>query len=715
MKIQQAPLPLPHMQRPGRRTRSTAAALLHAGILAILLLTNSPAKAAEMVLFDFKPPFDASKVPVTDATATLSRVGRTQALRVETGHHETWPGISLKPQQGTWDLTAFDRVTLSLSNIGPDKLTAHCRVDNTGADGTKHCLTESIALNPGTAGTLQVRLIRAASDKLGGKLFGLRGYPVAVGGDGTVDPRLITQLLVFVSKPATNHSFEITRVRAEGTYVAPTASTADASPFFPFIDTFGQYKHRDWPGKTHSLKELQDRRQLEEKELARRPGPLDWDKYGGWLKGPQLEATGFFRTTKQDGRWWLVDPDGRLFFSQGIDCVRMRDSTPIDGRNSWFEDFPGSDPAFNSFLGTGYALHGHYSGNTVPCFSFAGANLQRKYGTGGTTYPELIQKRLRSWGINTIGMWSDHQTRLLRRTPYVDAASSHGTRMIDGSEGYWGKFPDVFDPTFARAVRESVKGSSSANDPWCIGYFSDNEMSWGNETSLALAALRSPSDQPLKQAFLADLKAKYGEISGLNAAWGLHHDSWESLQNSTNAPGGDAAQPDLKAFYTRVAEQYFRTVRDAIKEVAPHQLYLGCRFAWANQRAAAAAARFCDVVSYNLYQRSVAGFKFDGGADVPTIIGEFHFGALDRGMFHTGLVPVADQKARADAYLEYVLGARSNRSIVGCHWFQYQDEPTTGRVYDEENYQIGFVDIADTPYSELIEASRKAAGMIYKP
>ncbi len=715
MKIQQAPLPLPHMQRPGRRTRSTAAALLHAGILAILLLTNSPAKAAEMVLFDFKPPFDASKVPVTDATATLSRVGRTQALRVETGHHETWPGISLKPQQGTWDLTAFDRVTLSLSNIGPDKLTAHCRVDNTGADGTKHCLTESITLNPGTAGTLQVRLIRAASDKLGGKLFGLRGYPVAVGGDGTVDPRLITQLLVFVSKPATNHSFEITRVRAEGTYVAPTASTADASPFFPFIDTFGQYKHRDWPGKTHSLKELQDRRQLEEKELARRPGPLDWDKYGGWLKGPQLEATGFFRTTKQDGRWWLVDPDGRLFFSQGIDCVRMRDSTPIDGRHSWFEDFPGSDPAFSSFLGTGYALHGHYSGKTVPCFSFAGANLQRKYGTGGTTYPELIQKRLRSWGINTIGMWSDHETRLLRRTPYVDAASSHGTRMIDGSEGYWGKFPDVFDPTFARAVRESVKGSASANDPWCIGYFSDNEMSWGNETSLALAALRSPSDQPLKQAFLADLKAKYGEISGLNAAWGLHHDSWESLQNSTNAPGGDAAQPDLKAFYTRVAEQYFRTVRDAIKEVTPHQLYLGCRFAWANQRAAAAAARFCDVVSYNLYQRSVAGFKFDGGADVPIIIGEFHFGALDRGMFHTGLVPVADQKARADAYLEYVLGARSNRSIVGCHWFQYQDEPTTGRVYDEENYQIGFVDIADTPYSELIEASRKAAGMIYKP
>ena len=49
------------------------------------------------------------------------------------------------------------------------------------------------------------------------------------------------------------------------------------------------------------------------------------------------------------------------------------------------------------------------------------------------------------------------------------------------------------------------------------------------------------------------------------------------------------------------------------------------------------------------YQRSVADFQFNGGADVPLIIGEFHFGALDRGMFHTGLVPTANQEARAQA------------------------------------------------------------------
>jgi hypothetical protein len=175
------------------------------------------------------------------------------------------------------------------------------------------------------------------------------------------------------------------------------------------------------------------------------------------------------------------------------------------------------------------------------------------------------------------------------------------------------------------------------------------------------------------------------------------------------------AGPDLTAFYRLAAETYFRGVKNAIKSVAPNQLYLGCRFAWVNQAAATAAARYCDVVSYNLYQRSVAGFQFNGGADVPLIIGEFHFGALDRGMFHTGLVPVESQAARAEAYRNYVLGALKHPQFVGCHWFQYQDEPTTGRVYDEENYQIGFVDIADTPYSETIEASRNVGGQLYGP
>jgi beta-galactosidase GanA len=238
-------------------------------------------------------------------------------------------------------------------------------------------------------------------------------------------------------------------------------------------------------------------------------------------------------------------------------------------------------------------------------------------------------------------------------------------------------------------------------------------MSWGDDVSLALGALQSPPEQAAKQIFIADLKAKYADIEKLNQAWGTHYASWDALLQSRQAPDKSKANSDLVAFYTRTAEQYFRTVREVIKAVAPNQLYLGCRFAWVNARAAAAAAKYCDVVSYNLYRRTIADFQFNGGADVPLIIGEFHFGALDRGMFHTGLVPVATQQARAEAYKEYVRGALRHPQFVGCHWFQYCDEPTIGRTYDEENYQIGFVDVADTPYAETIAASREVGKELY--
>ena len=673
-------------------------------------------QAADQVLFDFASGFDPARAKTTDATVSVEQTARGTVLRVTTGHREPWPGVTLSTPKQPWNLGAHGEVIVRARNAGTNRATLFCRVDNPGADGTSHCVTGNLAMDPGQAGSLRVTLPRTVSDRLGGQLFGMRGYPVTNAGPGTLDASNVTQVLLFVSKPARDHAFEITDIRATGTPATPTAWATDATPFFPFVDSFGQYRHKDWPGKVHSLAELKQRATDEAAELAARPGPTNWDKYGGWASGPQLRATGFFRTEKRDGRWWLVDPDGRMFFSHGVDCVRMLDATPMDERAAWFEADQ-SEPELARFWGTGYALKGYYQGRRPRTFSFAGANLARKYGPGWqTNVPAVIHQRLRSWGLNTIANWSDETTRLLRRTAYTDAIGSDGAKRIAGSEGYWGQFPDVFDESFTRGLQRSMAGKAgrSANDPWCLGYFSDNEMAWGDEWSLGLAALKSPPDQAAKQAFLADLQAKYDRIEKLNAAWGTAHASWDALRQSREAPERAKAAADLTAFYTRAAEQYFRSVREAIRAVAPNQLYLGCRFAWVNDLAAAAAAKHCDVVSYNLYQRSVADFRFPGGADVPLIIGEFHFGASDRGMFHTGLVPVSTQEQRAESYKEYVLGARRHPQFVGTHWFQYQDEPLTGRVYDEENYQIGLVDVADTPYAETIAAVREVGYGLYQ-
>ncbi len=134
----------------------------------------------------------------------------------------------------------------------------------------------------------------------------------------------------------------------------------------------------------------------------------------------------------------------------------MQELTPIEQRAEWFKDFP-NDPEFKPFFRTGYALKGHYAGKSPQCFSFAHANLLRKYGPEWKAQAsETAHKRLRNWGLNTIAMWSDDGIRLMRKTPYVDAIGSRGTKMIEGSEGYWSKFPDVFDPSHKKGLEQGM-------------------------------------------------------------------------------------------------------------------------------------------------------------------------------------------------------------------------------------------------------------------
>jgi agarase len=52
--------------------------------------------------------------------------------------------------------------------------------------------------------------------------------------------------------------------------------------------------------------------------------------------------------------------------------------------------------------------------------------------------------------------------------------------------------------------------------------------------------------------------------------------------------------------------------------------------------------------------------------------------------------------------------------MVGAHWFQYVDEPITGRAFDGENANIGFVDVTDTPYPELIKAVKEVTSTMYQ-
>jgi len=670
------------------------------------------AEPAARVLLDFE---DAAVLKLAsvndDARFSLADVAGGKALRIETGHAATWPGITIKAPKGKWDLSTRRVVKMDVHNIGKTQATVCLRVDNPGADGQKDCVTGSINLTPGQRGTLTVamgsspfRLVPPV------EIVGMRGTP---GAASTLDPANVTQVLVFVPRPEHDQAFAVDNLRAEG-----RMETRSSKGFFPFIDEFGQYIHADWPGKLHSVEDYPKLIAAENADLAARPGPTGWDQWGGWADGPKRKATGYFHPAKHEGKWWLVDPDGRLFWSHGPDCVGPHHATtPISDRKQYFRGLPAKGSPFARFYGTGsWAPHGYYAGKgRYESYSFSTANRLRKWGQGWSEKDAaLCHRRLRSWGMNTVANWSDARIYLQRKTPYV--VSIHfGGPVIEGSTGYWGKFPDVFHDGWRAALRKRMAGEKgkSAGDPWCIGYFVGNELAWGNEDSLGVAALASPPDQPAKKAFLADLKARYGAIDKLNAAWGTGHASWDALRDGRNAPKVDKARADLRAFYTKAAEAYFRVCREEVKRAAPDNLYLGCRFAWRNERAVRAAAKFCDVVSFNFYAYNVPDRPLPDGVDKPVIVGEFHFGALDRGMFHTGLRATKDQDDRAAKYREYVRGALTNPCYVGTHWFQYGDQATTGRG-DGENYQIGLVNVADIPYPETIQAVRDVGYTLYE-
>ncbi len=664
-------------------------------------------QAQSLTLFSFDKGFDTSKVITGDAKVNLSQDGM---LRIETGTKQNWPGITLKAPEGKWDLSKYEFIKIDIKNMDDKPVTVSCRVDNPGADGRNNCVTENININPNSIETLTVRLCPTTYQLTEPvELIGMRRAPAQ---QGKLDGSNITQLLVFVSRPKAGHTFEIDNICAGG-----RVKMMDTKTFFPFIDEFGQFIHKDWPGKTHSQEELIAHGKTEEKDIAANPGPADRNKYGGWTAGPKLKTTSFFRVQKYKGKWWLVDPQGRLFWSHGIDCVRSTNATPISDREHYYRNLPKADSLFSTFYSRGsWAPHGYYKDHSpYRTYDFSRANFLRKYGPDWQQkFADITHRRLKSWGINTIANWSDPKIYLMRKTPYV-ATISYSARNIEGSQGYWGKFYDVFDPSFRQSLRRRLEREkdTSAGDPWCLGYFVHNELSWGDETSLAVAALISPPDQPAKKVFVEDLKSKYKSIDKLNNAWGTNHKTWNALLQSTEAQDKKKAHNDLIAFYTKTAETYFKTIREEVKKIAPNQLYMGCRFAWVNDLAARAAIKYCDIVSYNRYRYSVENHRLPDDIDMPIIIGEFHFGALDRGMFHTGLRKTANQQDRADKYKSYEQGALRNPYIVGTHWFQYKDQATTGRG-DGENYQIGFIDICDKPYPETIKACREVGHIMYE-
>lgn len=508
----------------------------------------------------------------------------------------------------------------------------------------------------------------------------------------------------------------------EGEKFLPDAMNMSKDEFYPFIDKYGQFKHTEWPGKVKSDADLEKARIAEEKDLAANPGPKNFTKYGGWADGPKFEATGHFRVQKIDGKWWMIDPEGYLFWSHGI--VRVSHSnavTPLEGENLknrsfYFEDLPDKDSDFYQFYYThDQLLKPYYTARGIDStYDFSSANLYRKYGEDYLAdFNDICHRRLRSWGLNTIANSSDKEICLMDRTPYMDRFEVVSV-SFPGTGGWW-PVMDPYDPSFIVSLEKQLKDRKrELEDPWCLGFFVDNEIAWGHPTNIAEIVMKCPADQAAKKHFLSVLKGKYVTINALNEAWGTKFDSWNALaQNRKAVKTNDRNRADYLEFNRGVIHKYYSNIRGAFDRLAPGVLYMGCRFAGYTPDLVSIGAEYCDVISYNIYDFTLDKVQLPEGVDKPIMIGEFHFGAQDRGMFHCSQVEVESQKNRGDAYVRYVESGLRHPNIIGVHWHQYSDQATSAR-FCGENFQVGFTDVCDTPYPETIDAARNIGYRMYE-
>ncbi|WP_219918799.1 beta-galactosidase [Rhodanobacter sp. PCA2] len=693
-------------------------------LFAAVVSFAAPAMAAEVA--DLAAPAAAVRIDLQHATSApaieTAQDGVTQ--RRYTFQPAPNPQIAVMPAQGNWNWQGQGELHLRVQNAMPWAVTLVVDID--GADAKSH-LHAVVGLPAGPAQTLVVPL-HATSPLAFGMQVGPpmpieeqgRRVLVATTVEGVLDLAAVRAVRLSMPSPQAPQSILL------GRFDVVAGEAALRGAYTGIVDRYGQYTREDWPEKIADDPAL--RAAVKRAPSAASIG--DEDRYGGRLD-VHLQKTGWFHTQKSGGRWWLVTPDGHGFFSLGVNTVKADDTrTYVQDREFMFRDVPPDSGAWAAFHGTGDNRNAQQGAGAGRCcnhgrwFDFYAANLYRVDGTGWlAAWRTRTLARLQAWGFNTIANWSDPVLGAMHKLPYTRELDIRGD-FGNVATGYdwWGRMPDPFDPRFARAMDTAAAKAAQGvrDDPWLLGYFAGNELSWSaygpnGRWALAVGTLRGEAHSAAKQAFIAELKKKYGTPDKLASAWGIALPSWDALDvTDFPAPEPNEAHPaitdDYSAWLSRYAEQFFRTVADAIHRHDPHHLYLGSRFAVSTPEAIAVCAKYCGVVSFNIYA-DLPQHGFDAAAmrklDKPAIISEFHFGSDDRGPFGKGVVSVEHEAQRGEAYARFLQAAAADPDIVGTHWFEYVDEPVTGRLLDGENGHFSLVGITDIPFAGFVESVRK--------
>lgn len=478
------------------------------------------------------------------------------------------------------------------------------------------------------------------------------------------------------------------------------------------VDRFGQATLKAFPGKIKSEAELKADVAGEKAYWASyKPQPVDkWGGMPGSKEKYNLEATGFFRVEKKNNRWLLVNPDGNVTFHLGLCGFTYNlsdESTSIKDRRDIFEWIPPLDGEFsNAFDPANKNL-----------FSFYAANVIRKYGQETTKEQQIgrLIDRVRAVGFNAAGAFYSMKSAYTEKNfPRTD-----GVNLKPYLPGMH-EVGDPFDDAVCRKLDAdwAEKLTAQANDPLIIGYFFANEQQF---TDIPRAVPQLSGKYAAKRKLVEMLQKKYPTIAEFNTAWNLQVLDFAALADKGLPVATPAAFTDMQAYTELFLETYFRLITETFRKYDKNHLMIGNRMTPAtvnNETVCRIAGKYMDVISVNYYawgiDRTFLERVYKGTGGKPLLFSEFFYSSGPESNVDSYNLDMPTQKARGEAYRNYVEQAASLGFVVGVQWYNLIDRSVCGLWWgSSERVNNGLFNVCDRPYDAMLREMAKAHDVLY--
>ena len=402
------------------------------------------------------------------------------------------------------------------------------------------------------------------------------------------------------------------------------------------------------------------------------------DQYGG-VKAGAYEATGFFRLEEEDGRHFFVTPEGNPYFMLGMNTVT---------------------PWFWNYLNNGF---------------------ENVYGGDSLLWGKVALERVKKWGFNCLTYkTSELLIRQMEAGKVPIMPYAPVLKFIENNALERDDFPDPWTYSFMDHM-DSVAYNLEAlqHSPWLVGYFITNEMDcevkigWRNRWLRTLLQL---NEAPSANVFRGILRSQYNNIFEFNEKYNTGYSYWGAVEpwvvGKAFRDGMEEAEKDMQLFNAALARQFYKLAHESISRYDPNHLILGSRFATdAEKHVLIGTKNFTDVVSLNRYfQIGTFDYLFEGlnkmhrHTGLPVLHSEFAWLIEGRDGAYP---PAPSQKARGEAYAEWLNHALEIKELIGTCWYGYVDG---GWVTEPggEVMNFGLVDIHDKPYTPAVVKIQKA-------